>query len=136
MTAISITRNDNLGAMTTRLHNEVDARAGEIRAAYASVGELLAQEYELARVSAEAFEAAGYTGAAPAPVQDWADITGMTAQAAAEDILATRDQWMYALTLIRRERLAGKAAISAAADARTKLAAQDTALQALEALRP
>jgi hypothetical protein len=100
----------------------IDLAAGRARARYASRGEHVAAEYEQAEAAAKVYQAAGYAGEAPAAVHAWAEATGMTAQAAAENILATASAWRAKLDEIRRIRLVGKAAVTAAADPAAALA--------------
>jgi len=69
-------------------------------------------------------------------VQAWADAAGMSAQAAADDILAMRDAYRRALEQIRRIRLEAKQRI---AGVDTPRAAYDIAEQAvtdLDAVTP
>lgn len=114
----------------------IDNAAGNARAAFPSPGSLVDAEYYLAERQAREYKAAGYSGAVPGSVQSWADASGMTAQAAADDIIATADQWYGVLEVIRSARLAGKAAVDAAADHAAVDAAAASAVAALDTIRP
>lgn len=70
-----------------------------------------AEEYRQAEAEAQAFEAAGFTGEVPGMVAVWAQASGMTAQAAAQDILAQSAAWRGALLAIRQARLTAKAVV-------------------------
>lgn len=71
------------------------------------------EEYRQAEADALAFQAAGFTGPAPASVAVWAQASGMTEQAAAEDVLAQAAAWRAALLAIRQSRLTAKAGVRA-----------------------
>lgn len=74
-------------------------------------------EYKLADEHARSFKAAGYAGTVPASVQCWADATGWTATQAADDIIATSNDWLGAQDAIRANRLARKEDARRATDA-------------------
>lgn len=74
------------------------------------------QEYLAAEQQAQAFSDAGFSGAVPPSVQSWVDASGMTAEAAAADILAQAAAWNAARETIRAQRLLAKAAATAALD--------------------
>lgn len=98
-----------------RVHyiRELDGFAGMVRRRFAW-GDFIDEEYQLAKEEAEAFAAAGYADPVPDAVQSWADAAALTAQQAADDILATRDAYNNALRAVRRHRLVGKSQIAAA----------------------
>jgi len=78
-------------------------------------------EYQRAEAQARAFKAAGYpVGEVPRNVAGWAAAKWrdeLTAQAAADDIIATADRWYELLDDIRDMRLAAKEDVRHAADA-------------------
>jgi hypothetical protein len=74
------------------------------------------EEYKGAEADAKVFKTAGYAGTVPPGVSSWVAASGMTAQGAADDILATADNWRGAMAQIRANRLARKKAVEAAAD--------------------
>lgn len=114
----------------------IDTASGNARAAFPSPGSLVDAEYYLAERQAREYKSAGYSGAVPGSVQSWMDASGMTAQQAADDIIATADQWYGVLELIRSARLAGKAAVDAAADHAAVDAAAAASVATLDAIRP
>lgn len=85
-------------------------------------------EYQQANTDAQAFKTAGYTGTIPQTIQCWATAANLTAQAAADNILATASQWEAILVGIRSARLLGKANVNAAT---TVAAAQSAAATAI-----
>jgi hypothetical protein len=114
----------------------IDRAAGAARQRFVSPGALIDAEYVQAETEAQAYADAGYpVDAAPAAVQSWADAAGMTPQAAAENILATAQQWRGLLNQIRAIRLLGKAAVDAAADADIEATAK-AYIDQLDALKP
>lgn len=94
--------------------NDVDVYAGYTRRRFASEGDLLSAEYELAEREAQAYADAGYEGDVPASVQSWADASGKTPEEAANHILATADLYQAVLNAVRAIRLDAKASIDAA----------------------
>lgn len=118
----------------------IDTEAGNARSRFVSAGQLVAEEYMQAESAANQWTDAGRpSDEVPADVQVWADAAGMTPDQAANDILATAQNWRGVITTIRQIRLAGKAAVDAATDLGT---ADDMATAAqpyidqLEALKP
>lgn len=84
------------------------------------------EEYRLAEADAQAYEAAGFSGAVPPFVADHQAAKahlGWTAQQAAEDILATAANWRGAQAQIRAQRLSSKE--------QARIAADSAALQAV-----
>lgn len=71
------------------------------------------EEYRQAEADALAFQAAGFAGPAPGSVAVWAAASGMTEQAAAQDVLAQAAAWRTALLAIRQARLTAKAGVRA-----------------------
>lgn len=113
----------------------IDRAAGDARLRFISPGALLDAEYLQAERDAQAYADAGYPAEVPASVQAWADAAGLTAQQAADDILATAAQWRTVLDQIRALRLQGKAAVTAAADADIETTAQSY-IDQLDAITP
>jgi hypothetical protein len=120
----------------TAAQADIDRAAGAARQRYVSPGALIDAEYVQAETEAQAYATAGYPDAdVPPAVQSWADAAGMTPQAAADDILATAQQWRGLLDQIRAIRLLGKAAVDAAADADIEATAK-AYIDQLDALKP
>lgn len=113
---------------------QIDQACGAKRAVVVSPGEYIAEEYRLAYDDAMAYKAAGYAGTVPSGVQSWATASGMAANAAADDIIATRTTYMALLDAIRAIRLTGKAAVDAATTPDAILAAVDAVHTGLAAL--
>lgn len=91
----------------------IDADADAI---YGAVLGNRGEEYKSAEADALAYQGAGYLGPVPAGVASWVSASGMTAQAAADDILATATAWRDAMAQIRAERLLRKQMAQAAVD--------------------
>lgn len=70
-------------------------------------------EYQTAESEATAYKAALYTGAVPSCVASWATASGLSNQAAADNILAQATAWRGAVSAIRAQRLSAKAAVNA-----------------------
>lgn len=92
------------------------------------------EEYRLARDEAAAYIAAGYAGAVPPTVQDWATAKTWTAQQAADDIAATAQAWESALYAIRSIRLIGKESVRSAATDSAAQTAYDAVLAQLSSI--
>jgi hypothetical protein len=103
-----------LAAAVAALVAQIDIDVDAIYAAI--VGNRLA-EYNDAAADAAAYKAAGYSGAAPAGVQSWADAKGWTARQSADDILAAAARLTALRDTIRAQRLAKKEQARAATDA-------------------
>lgn len=116
-----------------RLINDIDRRADSLRLAI--VGDpVRVEEYRLARDEAAAYIAAGYAGAVPPTVQDWATAKTWTAQQAADDIAATAQAWESALYAIRSIRLIGKESVRSAATDSAAQTAYDAVLAQLSSI--
>lgn len=101
----------------------------------AAVGDVMRSvEYDLVAADADVFRAANYQGTVPQTIQSWMDVTGMTAQVACDNILATRAGYVNALAQVRDIRLKGKAGVSAAHDMAGVDAAVDDALKKLKVI--
>lgn len=116
------------------LCTQVDASAD---AAYIAIGGpspgRLA-EYKQAKADADAFKASGYTGSVPDTIACWAEAKAWTDEQACDDILTTAASWEMALSVIRRQRLIGKANVNAAADAGAAQTAADAAIAIIQSI--
>lgn len=101
-----------LPAAKTPLLAKIDA---DVDAVYATVIGQRAVEYQEAEEDAQAFKTAGYTGTVPPSVASWVAASGLSAQAAADNILATAAAWRGAAQSLRAARLGHKAQAGAAA---------------------
>ncbi|WP_417545688.1 hypothetical protein [Marinobacter sp.] len=114
----------------------VDEAAGKARERFVSPGDLIDQEYLAAETAAQEFKAAGYpSSGVPPEVQSWADAASITAIEAADDIIATGQNWRGVLSQVRAVRLAGKAAVDAAAAGDIETTAQ-TYIDQLQSMTP
>jgi hypothetical protein len=95
---------------------------------------LRAVEYDRARVEAEAFRAAGYTGTVPRTVSAWA-INGRTPRQAADSILLEAAAYTEALYCIREIRLQAKEQIRGWISTGQIQPAENAAAQAITAIR-
>ena len=91
-------------------------------------------EYKQAKADADAFKAAAYTGPVPDTIACWAEAKAWTAEQACDDILTTATSWEMALSVIRRQRLIGKASVNAASDAAAAQAAADLAISTIQSV--
>lgn len=110
-----------LDPIKDELCRQVDAAADAV---YAAIGGNRVAEYQKTEIEAEAFKATGYVEPAPRTIQSYMDASGLSAQAATDNILQSADLYNDALYNVRDARLQGKAAIRAAAAGQ---AAQDAA---------
>lgn len=119
---------EQLGNIQLDLCASIDAAADSayIQIGGPSPGRLA--EYQQANTDAQAFKAAGYTGTVPPTVASWVTASGMTAQAAADNIIATATAWIAVLEAIRDARLVGKKSVN---DATTVTDAQAAASAAI-----
>lgn len=76
-------------------------------------------EYEAAEFEALSYQAAGFAGDVPPSVASWVAASGMTAQAAALDIIAQGNAWRQAAQAMRAQRLQAKAGVRSGAIAPT-----------------
>lgn len=123
-----------LASFPARAAAEIDAKAGEVRKRYITSVPGQDATYLLKERHAEAYKAAGYAGAVPAMIQAEAAATGLSAQAAADSILAERDAWLTKAAQIEQARRSGKISVVAAATHDQKVAAYQAAIVALDAL--
>lgn len=96
----------SLAGLAATLMAKIDA---DVDAVYATVIGQRAVEYQEAEADAQAYKDAGYTGTVPPSVASWVTASGMTATAAANDILATAAAWRTAALNMRAARLGHKA---------------------------
>lgn len=116
---------------------DIDNAAGDARAAFVSPGSYIDQEYLLAKQEAGEWLANGKDETAiPSSVQDHIDMFGVSAEAAAQEIVATAEAWETALRDIRNLRLGGKAAVQRADTIETKEEAAQQAIEQLNRYRP
>ncbi|MDQ7735518.1 hypothetical protein QT231_22695 [Halomonas sp. SpR1] len=126
-----------ISALNNELGRDIDTVAGNARAAFVSPGSYIDQEYLLAKQEASEWLAGGKDETAiPSSVQDHIDMFGVSAEAAAQEIVATAEQWEQALGAIRSVRLGGKAAVSRAETIEAAEQAAKEAVAALNAIRP
>lgn len=88
-------------ANTKKIDNDVDA-------IYAQAVGNRSLEYTTAEAQAQAYKDAGYTGTAPNFVASWVTASGLTATAAADNILGQAAAWRGAVAAIRAQRLMAK----------------------------
>ncbi|CAD5270073.1 conserved hypothetical protein [Halomonas sp. 59] len=121
-----------LSACKEVLSTRIDTAAGNARAAFVSPGSYIDQEYLLAKQEAGEWLANGKDETAiPSSVSDHMAMFGVSAEAAAQEIVATAEAWETALRDIRNLRLGGKAAVQRAD---TIEAAEEAAQQTIEQL--
>lgn len=126
-----------LPAAQSQLGRDIDTAAGKARNAFVSPGELVEQEYHLAKQEAQAWLDGGKDETAiPSSVSDHMAMFGVGAEAAATEIVATAEQWEQALATIRSARLGGKAAVRSAETIETAEQAAKAAIAELDAIRP
>lgn len=119
------------------LSSNIDTAAGKARSAFVSPGELVEQEYHLAKQESQAWLDGGKDETAiPSSVSDHMAMFGVGAEAAATEIVATAEQWEQALATIRSARLGGKAAVRSAETVEAAEQAAKAAIAELNAIRP
>lgn len=115
--------------------DRVNAAAGAARLRFVTDSPFQGTEYDLTLEEARAYETAGYTGDVPPMVQAEVDAQGLTAQQAAEFIIATATGWRTAAALIKAIRRAAIVSIEVAGDEQTidtLVAGAETALAAVQ----
>lgn len=100
----------------------------------ALVNTLRLAEYEITAEQALAFKAAGYLGDPPPAVLSWIEVTGQSPQAATDQILEMRRQYLDALLTIRDLRLHAKADIMGAEDLATATIIANQAIENIDAI--
>ena len=91
----------------------------DVDAIYADAIGNRATEYELAEKEALTYQAASYSGPAPASVSAWSEAKKESAKWAADDIISTSSNWRFAQSSIRLHRLITKEAAKNADDMAT-----------------
>ncbi|MDX5979638.1 hypothetical protein [Vreelandella alkaliphila] len=126
-----------LSGVQLSFERDIDNAAGAARAAFVSPGSYIDQEYLLAKQEASEWLANGKDeSSVPASVADHVAMTGQTTEEAANEIVATAEQWEQALSAIRSLRLAGKTAVRQSETVEAKEAAAQNAITQLKAFRP
>ncbi|MCE7516643.1 hypothetical protein LZG37_00730 [Halomonas titanicae] len=119
------------------LSETIDIAAGRARAAFVSPGSYIDQEYLLAKQEAGEWLANGKDETAiPSSVSDHMAMFEVSAEAAAQEIVATAEAWETALRDIRNLRLGGKAAVQRADTIEAKEEAAQQAIEQLNRYRP
>jgi len=111
---------------------QIDATADAIYIAVGGPSPGRLAEYQQAYADAQAFKTAGYAGSVPETIACWVTASGMTAQAAADNILATAVQWIAVLNGVRAARLIGKSNVNAAVTVDAAEAASAAALTSIQ----
>jgi len=129
------TASQQLAEEQTSLCVQIDSTADAVYVAIGGPSPGRLAEYQQAEADALAYKAAGYTGTVPATVACWVTASGMTAQAAADNIIATATAWIACLQTIRAARLLGKKAVTSAASIADAQAAADSAIADIKAVQ-
>lgn len=129
---------DRLIEKKTEAKYPVDLAAENSRNKYLTTGSGQAISYLRKEDDAEKYKADGYPVIGSPSEYPWitaeVNATGLSAQEAADAILAQRDAWLTLGTKIEEERRLGKLAIDAASDESEVNTARDNAVATLEAL--
>ncbi|MGM0985420.1 MAG: hypothetical protein ACQEXI_00320 [Pseudomonadota bacterium] len=126
-----------LEALHAQLSRSIDTAAGKARNAFVSPGELIEQEYQLAKREAKEWLDAGADESdVPTCVKDHADSFDVSVSEAANEIVTTGEAWEQAMRDIRTLRLKGKAAVRAADTIEGAEQAAQAAIAELNAIRP
>ncbi|HEX7927068.1 MAG TPA: hypothetical protein VF678_05705 [bacterium] len=112
----------------------IDAEAERARLRYITPGAGQAMTYLMKAQQAQAYKDADYTGTVPPLVQAAATGRGLSAQQAADLILATQAAWETVGAAIEQARESGKAAVTAAGTSEAIAIAANTAVNALQAI--
>lgn len=139
--AVAVNAGMSAAAVVTAVHDTlsklIDSAAGQARAAFVSPGTLVEQEYHLAKQEASDWLANGKDETAiPSSVADHMSMFDVGAEAAAQEIVTTAEQWEQALATIRSARLGGKAAVRSAETIEAAEQAAKAAVAELNAIRP
>lgn len=114
--------------------SNIDTTAQQVYNGIGSASPGMLAEYQQANTDAIAYKAAGYTGAIPATIECWVQASGMTPQAATDNIIETAAAWIGCLNAIRAARLLGKAAVNKAADIPSAEAAATAAITQIQTI--
>lgn len=115
------------------LNLTVDEHA-EMARRSALVNTLRLAEYEVTAEQALAFKDQNYLGDPPPAVQSWIEVTGQTPQAATDQILEMRRQYLDALLTLRDLRLHAKADITNADDLLSATVLANQAIENIDAI--
>ena len=107
LAAVSVVAN---APTKTELIKKIDA---DVDAIYGDAVGNRSLEYTTAEEQAQAYKDAAYAGTVPPFVASWVTASGLTAQAAADNILAQAVAWRGAVAVIRAQRLQAKANVTA-----------------------
>lgn len=117
--------------------NAIDRAAAQARARFISSGTGQDGVYVVKGQQAEAYAAAGFTGPVPSYIAKEAEVLGITAQAAAENMLAMRDVWNTQVgPQIEGLRIGGKKKVRVATTVQGVDTELRAATQALQAIKP
>lgn len=95
----------------------IDVASGEARFRFVSAGNLVEEEYRLAKQQVLQWRKDGSPSeSVPDSIRSWAAVSGITDEDAAQSIEQTAIAWESVLMTVREIRLSGKAAIDSAAD--------------------
>ena len=115
----------------------IDAAASAARGRFISSGVGQDGVYVVKGQQAEAYAAAGYTGPVPSYIAAEAQALGITAQEAAQRMLAVRDAWNTTLgPTIEAQRIGGKAQVRAAPTVEALAVKLAEVLAGLQAIQP
>lgn len=114
--------------------SNIDSAAQAVYNGIGSSSPGMLAEYQQANADAQAYKAAGYTGAIPATIECWVTASGMTPQAATDNIIETAGAWIGCLNAIRAARLLGKAAVKKATSITDAQAAATAAISQIQAI--
>ena len=113
---------------------QIDGTAQSVYNGIGSASPGMLAEYQQANTDAQAYKAAGYPGTLPDTIACWATASGMTDQAATDNIIATAAAWIACLNAIRSTRLLGKASVNLATTVEDAQAAADSAITKIQAI--
>lgn len=123
-----------LASLQAALCIQIDGVADQVYVAIGGPSPGRLAEYQQANSDAQAFKAAGYPVATiPSTVACWVTASGMTPQAAADNIIATAASWISVLENIRESRLIGKKNVNAATTTADAQAAANAAIAQIQA---
>jgi hypothetical protein len=122
-----------LATLQVSLCAQIDGAADQVYIAIGGPSPGRLAEYQQANADAQAFKAAGYTGTVPATIACWVTASGMTTQAATDNIIATAAAWISVLENIREARLIGKKNVNTATNTADAQAAANNAITQIQA---
>lgn len=130
---VALTDAQQLAIDQPELCAQIDATADQVYVAIGGPSPGRLAEYQQANTDAQAFKAAGYAGTVPTTVACWSTASGMTNQAAADNIIATAAAWVTVLENIREARLVGKSNVNKATTTAAAQSAAATAIAQIQA---